>query len=109
MPELICTAELQMWQKSGSVHKPATALGKAGSAGPEDLAVLTPWNGSCCKHVHWCLCYHQQHLHCRHCFQTELAPRALQSEPVSTPSCKVACTKPKHLYAGLRSHTYQAI
>lgn len=42
MPELICTLELQMWQKSGSEHKPAAVLHRAGSAGPEDLAVLTP-------------------------------------------------------------------
>lgn len=42
MPELICTLELQMWQKSGSEHKPATILGRAGSAGPEDLTVFTP-------------------------------------------------------------------
>lgn len=42
MPELICTLKLQMWQKSGSEHKPATVLGRAGSAGPEDLSVFTP-------------------------------------------------------------------
>lgn len=48
LPELICTPELQMWQKkkSGSEHKPATVLGKAGSAGPEDLSVFTPGTGA---------------------------------------------------------------
>lgn len=35
-----------MWHKSGSEHKPATILGKAGSAGPEDLAVFTPGTGA---------------------------------------------------------------
>lgn len=46
MPELICTPELQMWRKSGSEYKPATVLGKAGSAGPEDLSVFTHETGA---------------------------------------------------------------
>jgi len=46
MSELICTPKLQLWHKSGSEHKPATVLGKAGSAGPEDLAVFAPGTGA---------------------------------------------------------------
>lgn len=42
MPELIGTPEFQMRQKSGSEHKPVTILCKAGSAGPEDLAIFNP-------------------------------------------------------------------
>lgn len=41
MPVLICSPELLMWQKDGSEHKPGVILDKAGSAGPEDLAVFT--------------------------------------------------------------------
>lgn len=41
MPELICSPELQMWQKGGSEHKPRAILDKAGSAGPEDLALFS--------------------------------------------------------------------
>lgn len=40
VPQLIHTPELQMWQESGSEHKSAAVLAKAGSAGPQDLAVL---------------------------------------------------------------------
>lgn len=46
MPRLISALELQVWQKSGFEHKPATALDEAGSAGPEDLAVFTRRTGA---------------------------------------------------------------
>lgn len=46
MPELICSPELQMWQKGGSEHKPGAILDKAGSAGPENLAVFTFGTGA---------------------------------------------------------------
>lgn len=35
-----------MWQKGGSEHKPGAILDKAGSAGPQDLAVFTSGTGA---------------------------------------------------------------
>lgn len=103
---LIYTPELQMWQKSGSEHKPATVLGKAGSAGPEDLSVLTPGTGAGAS-MYTDICASTG--------SSSIADTAFhliwpwKSEAMSPPCRKVACIEPKNVYAGLCSHTYQAI